>query len=633
MRIRAKLVLLIASMAALFILAGALYFILLLPATKMESEKTYFISLSESLMAQQIELNRVPYVTLAIATDSLDVSARKVDKSFADLGKIKALTKASPEVEKAIQIIVNLKELNDNRYQKLVDDFGVIKQDMTTIFIFSDNINLNDVFTTKSQPKKQAAIDAVLPNFNSLITDIAVMNNSLDSSGTVISKQYAIMDKQISAIRARALTLALSIVLAIAGITIAGAMLVAASIARSIIGIEKIVALIKDGDLTQRFKVLSKDEIGKLTNNLNLFLETLAASMLRIKEVSQANIDAKNKLVDANTEASGASTEIQANSVSIRKQVEALDARIEESAGSVGKIGSSIAELNTQIESESAMVEEATASVTEMLSSLENMSRITEKDQRAAEDLVSEAMRGRAVFETAFDKIKEIPRSIVTIREMADIIQGIASQTNLLAMNAAIEAAHAGGAGRGFAVVADEIRKLSEASTSSSSDIAESIKAIVKTIEVASGANVETTSAFASIDSRIREVSKSMTEIYSSITEIRTGSQQILSAMVELQERSLRVKEGSKAMDEGSADIKTMMNDLRRISSEVTSNISEIAIGIGDIGNSLRKVTDLSEEVASGSIKLDGEVNCFRTACVDPEPLDDTAVPVLPKGS
>ena len=633
MRIRAKLVLLIASMAALFILAGALYFILLLPATKMESEKTYFISLSESLMAQQIELNRVPYVTLAIATDSLDVSARKVDKSFADLGKIKALTKASPEVEKAIQIIVNLKELNDNRYQKLVDDFGVIKQDMTTIFIFSDNINLNDVFTTKSQPKKQAAIDAVLPNFNSLITDIAVMNNSLDSSGTVISKQYAIMDKQISAIRARALTLALSIVLAIAGITIAGAMLVAASIARSIIGIEKIVALIKDGDLTQRFKVLSKDEIGKLTNNLNLFLETLAASMLRIKEVSQANIDAKNKLVDANTEASGASTEIQANSVSIRKQVEALDARIEESAGSVGKIGSSIAELNTQIESESAMVEEATASVTEMLSSLENMSRITEKDQRAAEDLVSEAMRGRAVFETAFDKIKEIPRSIVTIREMADIIQGIASQTNLLAMNAAIEAAHAGGAGWGFAVVADEIRKLSEASTSSSSDIAESIKAIVKTIEVASGANVETTSAFASIDSRIREVSKSMTEIYSSITEIRTGSQQILSAMVELQERSLRVKEGSKAMDEGSADIKTMMNDLRRISSEVTSNISEIAIGIGDIGNSLRKVTDLSEEVASGSIKLDGEVNCFRTACVDPEPLDDTAVPVLPKGS
>jgi methyl-accepting chemotaxis protein len=633
MKIRAKLVLLIASMAALFILAGALYFILLLPATKMESEKTYFISLSESLMAQQIELNRIPYITLAIATDSLDVSARKVDKSFADLGKIKALTKASPEVEKAIQIIVNLKELNDNRYQKLVDDFAVIKQDMTTIFIFSDNINLNDVFTTKSQPKKQAAIDAVLPNFNSLITDIAVMNNSLDSSGTVISKQYAIMDKQISAIRARALTLALSIVLAIAGITIAGAMLVAASIARSIIGIEKIVALIKDGDLTQRFKVLSKDEIGKLTNNLNLFLETLAASMLRIKEVSQANIDAKNKLVDANTEASGASTEIQANSVSIRKQVEALDARIEESAGSVGKIGSSIAELNTQIESESAMVEEATASVTEMLSSLENMSRITEKDQRAAEDLVSEAMRGRAVFETAFDKIKEIPRSIVTIREMADIIQGIASQTNLLAMNAAIEAAHAGGAGRGFAVVADEIRKLSEASTSSSSDIAESIKAIVKTIEVASGANVETTSAFASIDSRIREVSKSMTEIYSSITEIRTGSQQILSAMVELQERSLRVKEGSKAMDEGSADIKTMMNDLRRISSEVTSNISEIAIGIGDIGNSLRKVTDLSEEVASGSIKLDGEVNCFRTACVDPEPLDDTAVPVLPKGS
>ncbi|MGO8695410.1 MAG: methyl-accepting chemotaxis protein [Rectinemataceae bacterium] len=228
--------------------------------------------------------------------------------------------------------------------------------------------------------------------------------------------------------------------------------------------------------------------------------------------------------------------------------------------------------------------------------------------------MVAEAERGRAVFETAFTKIGEIPQNIGTIREMAAVIQNIASQTNLLAMNAAIEAAHAGEAGRGFAVVADEIRKLSEASTASSRDIAQSIQVIVAKIDEATAANAGTNRTFAAIEERIRQASKAMTEIYTSIGEIRTGSQQILTAMTDLQDRSLGVKSGSKAMDEAAAEIESMMADVGRISSEVAANIGEITKGIGDIGASIKTVGALAEDVGSGSARLDEDVSRFRTA-------------------
>jgi len=617
MSIRTKLIVLILSIVFFLGAAGSLYFVLVSPVDAMEGEKSYFLNLLDAIKDETICVNRLSFMPILAGETEFKKAIDAVDEAFNQIERIKVLPRVNAQVRDAIGSIKKLRELNTASTKKMNDDYAILKNDAAALVVFITSYTFDRFYTDTYKPDKKPVVTAALAHLTTFKTSLGIVHDSLMASCYTIGEQFKLIDHEISVARARALrVLALSVGLIVI-VTVILALLFAGSIARSIIAIERNIAALKDGDLTHRAKVATKDEIGALARDLNLFLDMLTASLFRIKEVSKANIDAKDRLVEAGSEATSATTQIQANAVSIENQIKTLDMRIAESTGSISKIGMSIAELDAQIESQNAMVEEATASVTEMLSSLENMSKITEKDRVSADELVSEAERGRMVFESAFGKIGEIPKSIVTIREMAGVIQDVASQTNLLAMNAAIEAAHAGEAGRGFAVVADEIRKLSEASTRSSRDISESIKMIVKTIDEASGANVETTRAFAAIDAKIGEVSRSFSELYSSISEIRIGSQQILSAMVDLQERSLRVKEGSKTMDEGSSDIKSLMEDLGRVSSEVTSNISEIAAGLSDIGLSIRKVASFSEKVGTESAMLDEAVNAFKTTSAD----------------
>ena len=619
MKIRTKMLFLIMGVLLVLAAAAGVYAALLGSADQIEHEKGYLAALDNAIKNQLIELNKMPYTMLKTENVAFADTNKVLDDAFRNLANIKVLPRFNRDIQSALDVIADLQALNNRRLNKLNEDINVLNTDIQTVFYFPDSVNLTMFYTYDFRPEKKILVAAVLPHLASFMSDLAVMQDSLVASETTISEQYAIIDGEIGATRALAFTTAAAIIL---GIMIALTLIFANGFAGSIITIERNISMLKEGDLSERANVKSRDEIGILAQNLNIFLDGLSASLYRIKEISNSNIAVKNHLIDATTEATSSATQIESSARSIGKQIENFDSYIAKSVGSIGKIVESNVDLNAQIEGQSSMVEEATASVTEMLSSLENMSRITEKNRASTEELVQVSELGRSVFETAFAKIGEIPQNVGTIREMADVIQNIASQTNLLAMNAAIEAAHAGEAGRGFAVVADEIRKLSEASTASSRDISESIKIIVSKIEDAMAANEETSRVFSTIDAKFRDGAKLIAGTFAGISEIQMGSKQILQAMVELRKRSVRVMEGSSAMNEGSLDIKRMMNDLSRTSAEVTSHISEITMGISDIGTSIRALAEFAEEVSSGSAQLDEEVNRFKTAREEPTTIE-----------
>ena len=182
--------------------------------------------------------------------------------------------------------------------------------------------------------------------------------------------------------------------------------------------------------------------------------------------------------------------------------------------------------LERSVQDQSSATEETTASVEEMTASLNNIAAMTRDRTESANQLLDSAGDGARHAEATSEKINTVARFAAEIGEMTDVIRSVAASTNMLAMNAAIEAAHAGDAGRGFAVVAGEIRKLAESAGANSSRIAKNVKEIVGGIQAATNAASENAERFGSIASEVQHIVETMEELSGAAREMSTGSEQ-----------------------------------------------------------------------------------------------------------
>jgi methyl-accepting chemotaxis protein len=194
---------------------------------------------------------------------------------------------------------------------------------------------------------------------------------------------------------------------------------------------------------------------------------------------------------------------------------------------------------------------------------------------------------------------------------MTGIISNIAAQTNLLAMNAAIEAAHAGDAGRGFAVVAEEIRKLAETSSENSKRISEALIDIVGKIKSGVPSSNETSKAFSQIEEEVRAVSGAFSEIAYTTDELQAGGKQILDAITTLQDATMNIKTGSDEIEQASTNVTGLMGAVKDISTQVTGAMDEIKIGLNEINKSMEDVTRQTGDLGAISESLREKVDRF----------------------
>ena len=382
--------------------------------------------------------------------------------------------------------------------------------------------------------------------------------------------------------------------------------------------LEKSTIMLKDisegeGDLTGRLTIKSHDEIGKMAEYFNSFISKLNIMISSIKSISGKNLSIKNDLNSSTEIVSSSLIQITENVKDIQGQIKKLDNNVLNSSSHVDNISGNIASLDNLIEEQVAMVEESTASVTQMIASLNNVASITEKKKVSTDRLVETSKDGEEKLDVFIQVVEEINHTIDTIFEMTGIISGIAAQTNLLSMNAAIEAAHAGDAGRGFAVVADEIRKLAETSSENSGEISKALKTIVDKIKSASSSSQVTRTAFDDIKCEINDVALALSEISSSTAELQVGGNEILIAMNKLQSVSENVKKGSDEMSGGSNHVANSVMTTKEISGDVTSAIEIIFTGIEDIINEMKHVSERSAALGTAADNLAAEVNKFKT--------------------
>lgn len=618
MNIRAKLILLVVGMVVLILGATSVYFIVQAPVERIEVERKVLDTLADGTKILQVELNRLDSSIFVSARPRFFAARKSFSDAFGNIGSVVYLRKSDAALAEALDIVERLQKLNEENLNQVVDLYEELYKNAEALFVFPDNITFRRFYgedpVSNRSPETKAIALFNLSRFDSAVN---ILNDSLESSSNVIAEQGAVIDNRIEEIRASAVRIAAMAVAFLVVVIAFAAILFANAIAKNVIHISAGVKGLSEGDLTVSFSMKSRDEIGMLAKRMNDFISSLDESILGIKAAAGRNAIVRDQLLDATQRTGYSLADMRAAVREVEAQAKLLDEKIGETRSSVSSISGGVGQLDARISDQIAMVEESTAAITQMLATIGNMARLAERDRDLADSLVRTSDAGREVFLAAFDKIEAITERVGKIEEMIEIIDTIAGQTNLLAMNAAIEAAHAGDAGKGFAVVADEIRKLAEASAEGSREIAGSVRSIIESIESAKEGSAETTRSFGEIEDKIKDVSRSVAEISASLAESDDGGRQILTAMTSLRELSASINTESSSVAENGRSIELSMGDLDRVADSVRQAMSSIGRRSDDIAGTAEKTAQLAQELSSVGDDLEKRIAHFRTSCED----------------
>lgn len=370
---------------------------------------------------------------------------------------------------------------------------------------------------------------------------------------------------------------------------------------------------IAKGDLTSNIKTKSKDEIGILSNNFNKALDSLKGIIGGVKTSSAASNEMGESLSANAEETSSAVTEITANIESIKKQILKLDNNVTASSTAVEQILSNITNLVGQISNQASAVEQTSSAVEEMAASIGSVDKIADGKKASIADLVNITTSGGNKVDTTNAAINDVSKSFDDMLVIINVINNIASQTDLLSMNASIEAAHAGEYGKGFAVVADEIKKLAESTATNAKNITTMLRDMVDKISLALSSSGESGEAFLSINKEVNAVADAFSEISGSTRELASGSNEIVKAAETLLNVTEEIKSGSSEMQIGAEEINNSLLAVKDISSQVSSGMEEIGIGLNEINLAVNQISDLSARNKQNTHKLHEEINKFNT--------------------
>jgi methyl-accepting chemotaxis protein len=373
-----------------------------------------------------------------------------------------------------------------------------------------------------------------------------------------------------------------------------------------------------EGDLTRRIHVMSKDEVGELAKYFNQTLGSITILIKRIKYKVNALTNTGYELSTNMDKTAKSVSQIETNFAGMQSKVGKQEESAEEADKAVQTIKGSIENLNNLIEDQTASINNSSSAVEEMTANIRSVTRTLIENGKNVDDLTEASENGKIGVQTVAEKIKEIAKDSEGLLQINSVMNNIASQTNLLSMNAAIEAAHAGEAGKGFAVVADEIRKLAESSGQQSKTTAAMLKKIKASIDSITVSSNEVLSRFEAIDEGVRTVSQHEENIRNAMEEQEVGGKQILDSIQRLKEISLSVKKGAADMLESGDKVNHQTGEFIGISKETMDGMNQIVHGaMQEIKTAVTHVEEMSVENNKNFEDLKAEAQKFKVEAKD----------------
>lgn len=367
-----------------------------------------------------------------------------------------------------------------------------------------------------------------------------------------------------------------------------------------------------DGDLTKRLPVRGQAEMARLALNFNDFVEDLQGLVVNIQRAMETTRTSSNDLAASTEETAAALEEIRTNLEFMKNKAVTLDGVINQSHEAVQDFSGLLNDLGRLIQTQGQEVAQSSSAIEEMGASIQSVAKTAEMKVAAVQDLQDIAKSGEKTMEETLSLIQKVTTSTNLIMDLLKVINQIAAQTNLLAMNAAIEAAHAGEAGRGFAVVADEIRKLATSSGANAKNISASLKEILSFAKVSQESAVKSGEYFKNIVGGVDGVSTSIYEIKNAMLELAEGSRQITGSLQTLVNAAHEVDRASQQMNQRVNGLTESLDSVANISRENRNGMEEVAIGINEIYTAVHDITKAGTVNSQNIAEVDRLLKKFK---------------------
>ncbi len=346
---------------------------------------------------------------------------------------------------------------------------------------------------------------------------------------------------------------------------------VGARIARPIVRVAGFARTIADGDLTARCDIHTRSEVGTLVSAMNDMGEKLRDTVRKIRENAQT-------VASASTELSATANQLTTGAAQTTSQSATVAAASEEMAINMNNMASAATQMSGNVKGVAAAVEEMTASINEI-------TRNTEKASSAAKNASSLA-------NVSNEKISKLGQAADEIGKVVTVIQDIAEQTNLLALNATIEAARAGEAGKGFAVVASEVKELARQTAGATEDIGkriaaiqsstgESVDAISRIVQAISGVTGVSSTIAAALEEQsvtTKEIAKNMSQTATAAETVSVGIGQSASASKEITRNISGVDLCAKQTSQGASETQQAGARLSGLAESLSSLVAQFKV-------------------------------------------------------
>jgi methyl-accepting chemotaxis protein len=367
------------------------------------------------------------------------------------------------------------------------------------------------------------------------------------------------------------------------------------------------------GDLTKMLEVRSGDEIGVLSKDFNIFIAQLRDFIDKMRQTGLENRQNGSELSHRLEESLGLLTRLFSATELIRRETERLVGIASESSASTEEIAATTVSFSDRINDQAGAVSQTSSSIEEISASIQNVLKIINNRLDAENALKNLTADGVRLSQETMSTVGDFAQRADAMQEMIRTINDVAKQTNLLAMNAAIEAAHAGEFGRGFAVVADEIRKLAESTARQSKEISATLKQLIAQVILARTASGKSGEAFQSIARDIEASVDASRQIATAMQELATGSREIVAATGTLSQITEEIRSGSQEIRLGSEQIRDSLGETQKSAEKVARALEQIQGGVTEVNVAQLRISDINAKTNASIDALQTEFRAFST--------------------